>query len=372
MLLHRPPAGQHLQQRPGRERLGPVRRDRPAPSAPPRTRRRSSSRRRPGTPPARCRPRRGGRRSPRRRPRAGSPRGWRSRGTWRSRSRTRCSARGRSARSGRRGCPACSRCSARTARAGASQASTDGRNDGAAASRAAASSTASTGASASRAPRLAASIAPGPPPVATTRRLPEAVPEPGGLGVRRLTALRGVPAHHADQAPLRDPGRQGVVDRVVVQGLGQHVVLAAPLLRPRVGAGVEGAVVRLGVVQLVGGVQARPVRVDRDVGQRRQHQPARRLDLLGLTRARTCSRGTSCRRDAGSSSASTRSVRSRPWTRQPASRVAPLASRRVEVVEGVDVDDAPSGLPHGRNLLRRRAPSAPRTAPARRRPCRAT
>ena len=54
--LHRAAAGQGLEQRPRGQGLGPVRRGRPAPSARPRTRRRSSSRRRPGTPPGRCRP----------------------------------------------------------------------------------------------------------------------------------------------------------------------------------------------------------------------------------------------------------------------------------------------------------------------------
>ena len=58
VLLHGAAAGERLEQRPGGEGLGPVGRGRRAPSGRPRTPRRSSSRRRPGRPPARCRRRR--------------------------------------------------------------------------------------------------------------------------------------------------------------------------------------------------------------------------------------------------------------------------------------------------------------------------
>ena len=55
----------------------------------------------------------------------------------------------------------------------------------------------------SQAPRFAASMAPGPPPVAT-RRLPgEQRARAGRPAVRRLVPLGGVPAHHADQAACR-------------------------------------------------------------------------------------------------------------------------------------------------------------------------
>ena len=60
---------------------------------------------------------------------------------------------------------------------------------------------------ATKAPRLAASIAPGPPPVATVRCGAELVAEPRRLGVRRGAALERVPAHHADDVAVRGPRR---------------------------------------------------------------------------------------------------------------------------------------------------------------------
>ena len=215
MRLHRPARGPATASsgQAGRSRSSTS--GRPAPSAPPTTRRRSSSRRRPGRPPARCRRRRAGRRSRRRRPRAGSPRGWRCGSTSRSRWRTRSAARGRSTRSG---CPA-SRCRSGTARAtverrrrprvdrGPERRHLGQRGQRLVERRRGASRR-------GRPPRLAASIAPGPPPVATTWRAPSARPSRAASAYAGVAALQRVAAHHADQrAGRRTQVGQRLVDR---------------------------------------------------------------------------------------------------------------------------------------------------------------
>ena len=344
MRLHRPPAGQRLQQRPGRHVLGPVARGRPAPSAPPRTRRRSSSRRRPGRSPARCRRRRAGTRSRRRRPAAGSPRGWRCGSTSRSRWRTRSAARGRSARSG---CPASRAPSgnrSRTANAAAAHASTDGPERGHAAASVASGLVEVLGATCRRARRRGWR-----PPSRPGRRrsrptcpvAPRQPPEPRGLGVRRVAARarRGRPSRRPGAGPAVQAG-QGLVDRVVVQGLGERGVGVGGRLRPGVGAGVEG------------------------VGVRRRRRTARRRCRGRSGTGRPDVAGT-----AGSSSAAGRrdlaatpSANVQPRNAAPATpaalqaggasrevhRVDPPAAQRarpgrqpsVELREGLDMDDA--------------------------------
>ena len=119
-----------------------------------------------------------------------------------------------------------------------------------------------------------------------------------------------------------------LVDRVVVQRPGQRVVGVAPRLGPGVGAGVQRARVRRGVVQLLGGVEPRPVDVDRRDRQRRQHQRARPLEPLLDVRPE----GAAEERRSGHPQprpAPRRARAGRPWrTRQPLSRVAPAATRR--------------------------------------------
>ncbi len=155
----------------------------------------------------------------------------------------------------------------------------------------------------------------------------EGVPEPGGVDVLRIAAVRRVAAHHADQVLALDPPRERLVDRVVVQRASQRVVGAAAGLGPGEGPGVQRALVRRDVVQLLGGVEARPVDVHRRDRQRAA-APARPRPRSAPRRpSRRCSRGTSLRRPAAGQVLATL-ARSTPATRQPLSRVAPAATLR--------------------------------------------
>ncbi len=224
VVLHGPPPGQRPQQRPGRQLLGPVVGGRRAPSGPSRTRRRSSSRRRPGRSPARCRPRRAGTRSRRCRPPAGRPRAGRWGSTSRCGWRRGWAARGRSARSGTPSVARPSLVASTTSRAARAHAPMSGRKERY---------------DAHRGDRLVERLlTPAGEERTEVRRLHGArtatggdravaaqpVPEPGGVGVRRRPALERVPAHHADDRPVRRPGGERQVDRVVVQGPREEVV----------------------------------------------------------------------------------------------------------------------------------------------------
>ena len=114
-----------------------------------------------------------------------------------------------------------------------------------------------------RPPRLAASIAPGPPPVATTCVLPEHPAQPRGVGVRRRGAV-GRRAH-----PSRRPGGAREARRSgprrwrgrAAPGRASPSGSAAPW-RPGVGARVQRVGVGPRVVQLGRRVERRPVAVD--------------------------------------------------------------------------------------------------------------
>ena len=81
------------------------------------------------------------------------------------------------------------------------------------------------------------------------------------------------------------------------------------------------------VVQLLGGVEARPVDVHRRDRQRRQHQRARALDpLLDTGSEGAAEERRSADPQPGQHLASVAQVH--PGTRQPLSRVAPASTRR--------------------------------------------
>ena len=143
-------------------------------------------------------------------------------------------------------------------------------NDGTAARRPSASSRAAR--SRQNAPRLAASIAPGPPPVATRNPARASdCPRRRGRGVRRRAARGGVAAHDPDHGPAGDQLIQGVGHRVVVdrpQQGHERVPAGGGVARPAVRAGVRRGGVAGGDqpgVQLLGPVEGRPVGVDRGV-----------------------------------------------------------------------------------------------------------
>ena len=172
-----------------------------------------------------------------------------------------------------------------TAKPARTQASTDGRNDGTAASRASASSRSSDeGSSAARyPPRFAASIAPGPPPVATTWSAPSRSPRRAASRNAVGASLQRVAAHHADQPPAGHPVGQGHVHGVVVQRLRHRRVAVVGGLGPGVRAGVERVGVRGRVVEVLGPVEVVEVEVDRGEGQVGHDDRAPDLDPLGVT-----------------------------------------------------------------------------------------
>ena len=94
-----------------------------------------------------------------------------------------------------------------------------------------------------KAPRLAASIAPGPPPVATVWCAPSSWPSRAASAYVRRPALDRVPAHHADDVAVADPVGHRRVDLVVVQRPRERVVGGGRAARPGVRARVEAVVV---------------------------------------------------------------------------------------------------------------------------------
>ena len=156
---------------------------------------------------------------------------------------------------------------------------------------------------------------------------PERMAEVCRVGVRPAVAPDRVPSHDTDDVATTDPLRQGRADRVVVEGLGQRVLGGGAAARPGVRPRVEGVVVARGVVEVAGGVERRAVGVHRDAGISWRTVPPARRTASSSPSANSQPRNSDCA-SVRSSSAGPRSVRSRPTTRQPASDLAPLASRR--------------------------------------------
>ena len=99
----------------------------------------------------------------------------------------------------------------------------------------------------------------------------------------------------------------------------------------------------VGVVELVGGVERAPVRVDRDVGSAGSTSAPAASDALGVAGGeRAAEEDRSARAGAPAARPRARSGRG-PSTRQPASGRAPRPGA-VEVVERLDVDDAAAAV----------------------------
>ena len=134
-------------------------------------------------------------------------------------------------------------------------------------------------------PRLAASIAPGPPPVAvTTGAARRRAPRRAASAYAASPRWTAWPPITPDQRMTAGPGGQCGVDRVVVQHLGQHLGRprgrACPEVRPRVeGGGVQGA-----VVELVGGVERGPLEVEADQMSTRNRCRGRLELAIGVRR----------------------------------------------------------------------------------------
>ena len=226
-----------------------------------------------------------------------------------------------------------------------------------------------------RPPRLAASIAPGPPPVATTCVAAE---QRGRAAPRRRT--RPSPRSRSVSRPSPRPGagRSGPGRRARRRSAWSCRASASAssrpvgVLGPGVGAGVEGVARRRGVVQLVGGVEPAAVDVDRRA-RRSPAAPARPRRRPGPPRpgANVHPRNVAPGRPRSSAQPLVRPVRSSPRTRHPGSdrgRRPPAAGR------GRARDSTSTIRPrvrsHTVNLprtIRTRARSGRRTGRARRR-----
>ena len=200
-----------------------------------------------------------------------------------------------------------------------------------------------------KAPRLAASIAPGPPPVATRSPVrASAAPRCAASAYGGVPALEGVAAHHADDGPAVDQLVEGVGHRVVVDGAQQRhegVAAGRGVARPAVGAGV-------GRARRSRGRRARRTAPAAGRGSPGRGRPARagRWGRSGRRqRRRWCSSsGVSCppsttspSRSVRPSRAAARRRRSRPCSRRPASGAYP-GQGRVQRVQALDL--------HGRIL----------------------
>ena len=176
------------------------------------------------------------------------------------------------------------------------------------------------------APRFAASIAPGPPPVATVNPArASSRPRRAAPAYASRAACHRVTAHHAHHPCAAQEFVEGVGDGVVVDGA-QHrredvAVGLGPLepgVREGVGRRLVTAVVEPGE-QLVGGVEQAAVRVEGQVRDGREDQGAVRADLRRGVLGRIGQPRKTAPAVSVASSSLVRSVRSTAWTRNPAS-----------------------------------------------------